>query len=359
MVDPLGTSTFGKAKIPNTYIVIVFVLLIFTGGLGLGVKMRAQNAVQDAADFIAGEDMPDGVDGENFIGGITMSLDEVDRWDNAAASPTSPLFNIYDSSPIIGAFGKPLAAGGDTLAVTGSGYMWIDVYGGTDYYLLPDYNMMKANNPRLTQMVINDWDVDGKLDYLVQFDVSDVGVTGQGIAPQLDMYLPLLKTDISTPAFDNPDDQTSIGSSETVIELIHTLSGVSEHEGYYISELWYTTNSTYEGDDVEFESISFGGGYDVYKVSGTSLIEITNVNEPVKKENGDYGAWYVEAVDDNDPLARGGLLVVRPTDAADTFTLTVKIRCTLTADVTVTAHMKYVSPAGAKLAITDAVDLDV
>lgn len=335
-------------RIPIWLIAVIIVVVVFTGGLGTGFKLKDLNP---ARWFEPGEE-------GNFVGGVAFTIDESDWQANIAAAPTSPTFALYYTKPGAASVGKPVAAAGSTISVDGSGYVWLDLYGGTDFYMIPDYNVMKASNPKLTQLVIEDYDGDGTLDYLAQFDVANVGVTGQGVNPTFDIAFPLLDQDTTSLAISAPADQTGLGSTEQVVTATHTLSGVTADDGFIITEIWYTTNSSSEGTDLDFESLTISGGWTVKMINGASMSLISKVNDPIGEENAYYNAWYIEADDDNDPLASSGLMVYRETDAVDELDLKVNMRWTGSHQVTVTCNVKYITPGGTKATLTDTLTLN-
>ena len=348
--DPIGNLKIGSMNLPLSYVAWIVVIVVLFGGMGLGARLKDLNI----------GDLWGAPSDENFVGGVAWAIDEADWQANIAAVPTTPAFSLYFTMPSGVSVGKPIAVGGSTISVDGSGFVWIDMYGGTDFYLIPDYAVLKSVNPRARDLVISDYDNDGSLDYMVKFDVGDIGVTGQGINPTMDITLPLLDQDTGGLAISAPADQTGLGEAEVVATITHTLSGLAADDGYMISEIWYTTNATTEGDRVAFEELSFSGGVTAKKITGAAMSDISKINSPIKEENGNYNAWYILADEDNDPLSKGGLFVYRATDETDDLALKINVRCTFATNnkVSITAHVRYVTPAGVKADLTDTISLE-
>lgn len=343
--DPIGEVRIFGARFPILYTAIIIILVVFGLGIGGGMKLRDLNL----------SSLWEGVDDENFRGGVAFTIDEADWSANIAAAPTSPAFSLYYDQPTEMSVGKPVATGGSTITVDGGGDVWIDLYGGSDFYLIPDYSVLKSANPLCTGLTIEDYDDDGSMDYLARFDVSDVGETGQGVNPTMDISLPLLDQDTTSLAISAPADQTALGEAETVVTIEWTMSGVTADDGCIISEIWVTTNATTEGDRIDMEELSIGGGHVAKRISGSSMSEVSKINDPVKEENNNYNAWYIEADDDNDPLSNGALFVYRPTDETDDLDLKLNVRITFATNnkVDLTMNIRYVTPAGAKADLTD------
>lgn len=345
----LGNTKIAGATIPNYLIILVVVILAVTGGLGLGIKIRSQKLIRDAMDTFEGVVDEGAPSGDNFIGGVAFAIDETDWLAHGAATPTSPVFSLfYDLPTSKTAVGKSIATGGSTISVDGSGYVWIDLYGGTDFYLVE--SAIRAGNPnKITSVVYNDWDQDGSLDMLVKCDVSDVGVTGQGVAPTYDINLPLLDVDVTGLTSDNPADQTAIGEVEVVVQVEHKLSACTAADGFVISEIKYVTNSTNEGDQLVFEELDVSGQW---TLTGPNYFQT-----PIDQENGNYQVWYIQADDKQDPLDPGAAMVYRETNKGDSLTLSANVRVTFaTNDVySVALTVTIVDPAGVKSTITDTV----
>jgi len=308
--DSIGVDTkevwFFGARIPLWLIGVIIVVVVFTGGMGAGFKIKGL----DFSDLW-------GVGEECFVGGVDFSVDESDWQANTAAAPTSPAFSLYYGKPGASSVGKPIAAAGSTITVDGSGTVWLDLYGGTDFYMIPDYSVMKSVNPKCTNLVIEDYDGDGVLDYLASFDVCNVGKTGQGVNPTFDITFPLLDQDTTGLTLTAPTNATGVGEDDTVATYTWTLSGLAEDDGFVISRIWAETNQTNENDGFDLEKMSFGGGHTIKRINGASLVSQGSINNPIDEENGDYNAYYLESADEDDPLATGSLLVYRETDEPD------------------------------------------
>ncbi|GAF84802.1 unnamed protein product, partial [marine sediment metagenome] len=276
-----------------------------------------------------------------------------------AAAPTTPAYNVYYSRPSDGDKGAgvsitPAGTVADVPA-TAQGYIWMDIYGGSDFYIIE--SAFRTANPRVRAIVVEDWDLDGKEDFLVQLYVGDVGVTGQGTDPTCTINLPLLDLDVTGLTSTNPGDQGSIGTSETVINIEWTCSAVTAQDGFVITEIYFKTNSTIGGDDILFEELELSGGHDVINPT-TGRVKDSWV-EPMKDKDGDYYAYYVDADTNNDPLAHGSLMAYRPLSGTDTLRVSINARMTMDGGDVILVDMviTYVGPTGTKGSITDQVML--
>lgn len=353
--EPLGSTKLLGTSIPNTWIIIIVVILAISGGLGAGIKMKSQRMARDVAEGIGDVLGDEGAAPDtrgNYVGGVAFAIDETDWLAHIAAAPTGPSYNLFYELPTAKtAVGKSVSTSGSTISVDGSGFVWIDLYGGSDFYLVE--SALRAGNPAKVQSVVyNDWDQDGSLDMLVKFDVANIGVTGQGIAPTYDINLPLLDTDVTGLTSDSPADQTGLGEVEVVVQVEHKLSLCNAADGFVISEIKYVTNSTNEGDQITFEELDVSGQW--------TLTGPNYFRAPIKTENGDYQVWYILADDRQDPLDPGAAMVYRETNRGDSLTLSANCRLTLATNnmIEVTLTVTITDPAGVKSTITDLVLLD-
>lgn len=339
---------------------ISIVAVVMFTGLGAGIRRRAN--LKTGQEYID-EFMGDGADewtgtgeapkGKYSRSMITISLivSQSDWQAGGAASPTTPVYKMFYEQPTADSSGEDLTVAGEdvTIKASNDGVIWIDAYGGTDFYLLPDE--IEGSNSEVSQIVHEDYDADGKMDLLIECDLSAFLMGPQDFKPSFTLSMPLLDLDVTSLADNNPADITSIGTSETVTNIEWVLSGVTAEDGLVISELYFVTNSTRQGEDIRFEELYFGGQW---TVEGQ-----TSWNSPIDYTYGDYTAYYIKAPDNNDPLSSGTVMAFRDTNKADTFDVSVNARMTLETgnNILVDLYVTCVSPDGTVTEVNDQVML--
>jgi hypothetical protein len=286
---------------------------------------------------------------EIYYGSAQFKIVQGDFFTGASVSPTNAKYVLYHSKPGVGVTGTSISASGTTteLLKSDKGYVWMEIYGGDDYYLMEDEFL--AGNGRVAESYWDDYDGDGKDEFVVKLWVGDIGERGQGLTPVVSLSLPLLDEDTASWSDDDPSDQSGIGTGETTVTITWKLSGITAEDGAVFGRLYFATNSTRGGDDVRFEEMSLSGGW---TIKGQ-----TSWGAPVYEENGNYEAWYIRTDDYLEP--HNGIAVYRSTNAADALYVTVSVRCTFeTGDVvSVTLYADVIGPDGDVTTVSDAVNL--
>jgi hypothetical protein len=352
MSEWLEKKSFG---VPNTWLVIAVIVVIMFTGIGAGIRARLN--VPSGQEILGMEEPTEwvGEPGKFDRDQITVSLvvSQSDWQAGGSATPTTPVYTLYHGRPGKDSSGNSLTVAGEDIQVKASenGRVWIDCYGGTDFYLVED--ALRDANPEIKNVVKEDFDGDGKLDFLAELDLSGFLIGSQEFKPSYTLSMPLLDVDITGVTSSNPADQSSIGTSETVVTIKHTISAVTAEDGLVISELYYTTNSTREGDDLRFEELYITGQW---TVDGPTAIA-----SPVHKTYGDYSGYYIYADESNEPLDDKAMMAYRDTGRADDMTVSVNIRVTgETSEVyVVTLYITLVQPDGTVTEVSDAVTLSI
>lgn len=290
---------------------------------------------------------------EEYYGNINIIINQQDNLAGGAVTPTTPIYSLYHEAPARFGAGIALTPAGTTLEVNPSdnGYIYLDMYTGDDFYMVED--TFRRANARVVETYWNDFDTDGRDDFIAKIYVGDVGTPGQAQTPTVTLVVPLLDEDVAGLADGDPADQTGIGETETVVSITWTLSGFTAGDGAYLTRLYFTTNSTRGGDHVQFEEMTLSGGWT--QTSGAQ----TYFPNPIHEENGNYEAWYIDADDYLEP--HQGMRLWRSTNEPDTMYLTLNIRCTFSTNnkVDITMYAVFMTPDGvASATVSDEVRLE-
>lgn len=331
----------------SIWIILIIVIVI-------GSAIFAPDALQGFVDQItglfggAGAGVGPGAAG-TYYGNVNFIINQHDHLAGGAVTPTNGAYELFHGQPVKGLGGIAITASGTTTEVSrsDSGAVWMTLYGGDDFYIVED--CFRSSNPRVKQAYWSDYDEDGDEDYVVQLDVSDIGIIGSAQTPDCTLSLPLLDLDKTGLTDDDPSDVTGIGTSEVVKQVVWKLSGITAEDGVFMTRLYFATNSTRGGDDLRFEELSLSGGW--VSSSGAQ----SYFGNPVKEENGNYEAWYVNPSDYLE--YHQGMRLWRDTNEADSMYVSVNIRCILEAGdvLSVDIYADFVDPTGATAQVTDQV----
>jgi len=351
-----GTSNILGFKIPNWFLIA---LVIFLFGTSYGLKVR-QN-VGDIGESILGDFglEPDTSQTEDrndmrvpFYGNLDISINIMDMLAGASASPTSDAYTYHKNKPTSHSVGEAITIAGSTHRMDQrmSGKFWLEIYGGSDFYVPIEY--FKASNPMCVSAMWEDYDSDGTDELLAHFDVSQISEPDPNTNPDLVVVMPVLDIDTTSWSDDNPSDITGIGETEVVQTVTWKLSGITAEDAAYITELYFSTNVTKEGEDIKIEEVTLSGGW--VQSSGAPL----HFSGPVRVENQYYYTYYIYPNDRTD--YHNGIRVWRDTNEADTLYVTANVRCTFeTNDETeITLNIVTADPSGQADSYTDAVSLN-
>ena len=81
---------------------------------------------------------PPGDDYERQSITIDFEIDQSDWKAGGAATPTTPVYSYFYDEPSLGDTGVGITVAGEDITVIADndGIIWLDVYGGTDFYLV-------------------------------------------------------------------------------------------------------------------------------------------------------------------------------------------------------------------------------
>ena len=284
-----------------------------------------------------------GVGGGAYHGNVNFVVSQMNELTGAAASPTTPVYQLHTSMPTVGSIGKAITVTGTVYDVpaTSNGVIFVECFAGTDFY--NDFRKIKALNPYVSDVIWTDYDVDGTDECLVKMDVSKISGLNPQTNPTLTLSLPLVADDVAL-AVDDPGDQT-LGATVTTSTLTYTISSFAAGEGTEFEKVYFTTNATSVSGYIQFKAMRISGG------TTTSSQPKLNWVAPIYEDAGTaYGAWYVKGSQDvalndyND--YNNDLLAWRRTGEADTLTVSVDFECTLAKHVVVTSHFVSISANG-------------
>lgn len=344
--------------VPNTWIVVALIFVVMFTGVGAGLRARANlKSGQEYIEDLSGVEAPfdEGREGGFTRSAITVSLivSQNDWQAGGSATPTTPVYTYFYSKPSADDTGEAITVAAEDVSVKASngGILWIDCYGGTDFYLVE--SAFKNANPEVEQVVTEDWDGDGKLDFLAKLDLSQFLRGEQSFKPTFTLSMPLLDVDVAGLTSTNPANQGSIGTSETVVTIDWDLSAITAEDGAEITELYIVTNTTRQGEDLRLEEMYFTGQWTVLGQKSWS--------NPVLTTYGDYSGYYIKAGDNNDPLDPGGIIVFRDTNKADKLSISVNIRVTGESSEVylIDLYVTFVTPAGVTSEVNDQVQLSI
>ena len=336
-------------------IIILIVLLIFTP-LGVAIKTGAIDLARIfvPAEVIEGiEDITEEGEGEyeGYFGTCSFKLVQGDFFSGAAVTPANAKYVLFHQVPGKGVTGTAITASGTTTEILKSdkGQLWMEIYGGDDYFLMESEFLASNANERVVDSYWEDYDLDGKDEFVVKLDVADVGERGQGLTPTVSLSLPLLDEDVTSITDDDPADIVGIGTSENITIVTWKFSGLTAEDGLSIARLYVATNSTRGGDDVRMENLRLTGGW---TVAGR-----TTWAAPIDEDNGNYEAWYIKTDDYLEP--HNGVLAYRQTNAGDSLYVELTVRCTMETDdvVNFDIYIDILTAAGAVTTLTDDIDL--
>jgi hypothetical protein len=258
--------------------------------------------------------------GEQYYGNVQFIINRVDHLAGGAVTPTSDAYSLFHQEPYQGLGAIAITPAGTTTEVNreDQGYVWMSLNSGDDFYLIEDAFL--AANSRIKQHYWKDYDNDGEEEYIIKMYVGDIAQIGTAQTPTATLSLPLLDEDVASYSDDNPSDIASIGTSEVVQTVTWKLSGITAEDGAFLTRLYFATNSTRGGDDVRLEEVTLSGGW------VTSSGAQTYYASPVKEENGDYEAWYINPQDYLE--YNQGQRIWRDTNEADTLYIDINVRCT-------------------------------
>lgn len=339
-------------RVPNSWLVILTLFVIFFTGIGAG--LRARWDLPSGQDLLGVEDLDEWVAPADKYVRQTITIDfEIDQSDwqaGGAAGPTTPCYTYFNSEPKQGDTGVGITVGGEdiTLRAENDGVIWIDAYGGTDFYLIP--SVLRGSNPEVLLVKVNDWDNDDTLDCLIKLDLSRFLKEQHEYQPTYVMEMPLLNVDVADLDDDNPADQRAIGTAQTTVTVTWAYSGVTAEDGYAISELYVLSNDTVKGNDITFKDMTVSGTHTL--AQGGSTLDPSH-----DSIGGAYAAYYVRTHDSDEPLDPENLILFRDTNMGDTVYFSVQIVCNFETNDTVLVDITWIlcSPDGTQATETDQV----
>ena len=344
-------------NLPNSWLVIAVVFVIFFTGIGAGLRARTNlPSGQDIIDDILGP-VDAFVPSEKYVHElitIDFEIDQSDWQAGGTATPTTPVYSYFYEEPSEGDTGVGITVGGEDLTIKASndGIVWIDVYGGTDFYL--SESVIKASNPEIVATKVVDWDGDDNLDLLVKMDFSRFLKSVHQYKPTYVMELPLLDVDVSSLDDDDPANQENLGTSQGTITITWAYSGLPAEDGYGISEIYVITNDTSKGTDVLLKQLVISGTHTIIGHPGGLTLQPIHTSV-----GGAYAVYYIMPSDADEPLGEDALLCFRDTNAGDTmyFSVTLQHNFEANDDISIDFHMTLVSPDGTTADETDTCDI--
>ena len=357
-------------NIPNSWLIVLVVVLMGTS-FGIGFRQRFNlpgvnldeelglDLTGDAPDDGFGEG-PSGTDYVRNTLTIDFEIDQKDWQSGAGATPTNPVYAYFYEMPQDDEAGIGITVAGEdiTIRAENDGMIWIDVYAGTDFFIVE--RALRQSNPVIKNVVINDYDNDDQLDFLVQLDLSDYLREDFQYKPTYVMEMPILDVDASW-TMSSPSDQGSVGTgSGTTVTISWVMSGVTADDGAVISDIVVKTNDTEKGNDVTLKDMTISGTMTVLDSTGRTLSGSSLTLSPTTTYiGGSYAAYYTQSADDDEPLDSNALMIYRDTNAGDILYMTVNVICDFEAedDVTVDLEFTVTSPDGTTASVTDSVKL--
>lgn len=341
--------------LPNSWLVIALVFVLFFTGVGAG--LRARYNLPSGQDVLGMEDTGDGWVADKYVKNsvtIDFEIDQSDKEAGGAVTPTSPVYSYFYDEPREGDTGVGITVGGEdiTIKAENDGVIWIDAYGGSDFYLVDSF--IRNSNPEVKATKITDWDGDDTLDYLIKMDLSRYLKDEAQFKQTYVMEMPLLDVDVTGLDDDDPADQTSIGTTQTTVTVTWKYTGVTAEDGYCISELYVLSNDTVKGNDILFKDMSISGTHTV--VDNPSGVSIEPQHDSV---GGAYAGYYIRTSDSDEPLDTENLILFRDTNMGDAIYFSVQIQCNFESGDVVTVDISFLlcSPDGTTATETDSVTL--
>ena len=344
--------------IQNQWLVILLVFVVFFTGIGAGLRARTGlPSGQDVIDDILGPVDPGFVPSAKYVHElitIDFEIDQSDWQAGGTATPTTPVYSYFYEEPSDGDTGVGITVAGEDLTIKASndGIVWLDVYGGTDFYLVD--SIIRGSNPEVVETKIVDWDGDDTLDFLVKLDLSRFLKSVHQYKPTYVMELPLLDVDVAGLDDNDPANIESIGTAQVTVTMVWTISGVTAEDGYAISELWVVTNDTAKGVDVTLKTMTLSGGHTIVGHPGgiTLQPEHTTIGAT-------YAVYYIRPSDADEPLNDDALIIFRDTNMGDTMYFSLNVQCNFEAtdDISLILYYTLVSPDGTMAEETDQADL--
>ena len=253
-----------------------------------------------------------------FYGNLQIKISENNLY-GGSETTSNPVYEAFHSYSYEAGLtsSKAISASGTTFEVQkeDEGIIYMMFHGGDSHFIADWAVGESGRNPRVVETFWSDYDDDGKDEFFAKFDVGDISDPMPTTAATLDITLPLIKEDVSGLTDDNPVDKTSIGTAEVTKTLKWTISGVSEKSGFVIGRLYFSTNATREGDDIQLQKLA---------ISGTLSKTLTS---PVDTEENTYTAWYLKPSDYTE--VHNGWMCVRQTNMEDGLVVELTVRFTL------------------------------
>jgi hypothetical protein len=327
--------------------------VLFFTGLGVGFRARTnlpsgQEVIQD----LLGDDDPlsGWTDTDRFVRQsitIDFEIDQSDWKAGGTVTPGSPVYSYFYDEPTEGDTGIGITVAGEdiTIIADNDGMIWIDAYGGTDFYLIQS---VLRGLPNVKMVKVNDWDNDDDLDCLIKLDLSRFLKEQHEYKPTYVMELPLLDIDVAGLDDDDPADQRTLGTGGGTVEVTWKYTGVDAQDGYVISELWVLTNDTVKGNDVTLKSMTVSGSHTV--IGGTKTYSPDH-----DSIGGAYASYYIRTADSGEALDPANLQIYRATNAGDAIYFTLQVQHSLESadNVTIAIYFTLVTPDGTTAEETD------
>jgi len=351
----------GKNKyigVPNSWLVIFVVFILLFTGFGVGFRQRAnipsgQDLIGDLLALeVTDEDwVPSRDEYERSSITIDFEIDQSDWQAGGAATPTGPVYSYFYGEPTEGDTGIGITPAGEDITVRADydGIIWIDLYGGSDFYVID--TVIRSAIPECKSTKVVDWDGDDNLDLLMQLDLSRFLMEDFQYKPTYVMELPLMDVDVAH-AIDSPAAQV-VGTAQITKTITWKYTACDAEDGYAISELYVLTNDTAKGVDLTLKALTISGTHTIERGSSTLQPIHTSIG-------GAYAAYYIQPSDVSEPLDPDNLIIFRDTNMGDEMYFSVQVQCNFEAndDLLVSIYIVVVDPAGTTAVLTDGVELN-
>jgi hypothetical protein len=285
-----------------------------------------------------------------YTGNVQFIETIQDKILGTVVDPTVDTYTLYYDTPTATSGGLALTAAGHTITAPASGFVWLAINGGSDYYFCEDYfNSLNSKWVVAGSGFWADLANNNSPDYCVKIDTSKAGINGQAQTPNINLVIPELEEDMTLAVGTGAADTNLVGAASVVTAHTWALNGILADDGLFITRLYFTVNTTMAGGQVKFEELTLsggllGGGAQTYWAQPVEEIEgstsyhyyITGKPERMEYPNGER-FWY-------------------KTGEPSTMYLTLNVRTVLVDGQSITLCIDAVDGAGtAQAQLTDAV----
>lgn len=335
---------------PTSYVVIALLICAYIYVPAFGV------AVNDLLGSLKGSLGLSGISTVGTYQGNVQLIENIqDKILGTAVDPTADTYRVFYNQPTTGAGGIVLTTTGTTVTAPAQGYVWLAINGGSDYFFCEDYfNILNSAFVISGSGYWADLEDDNTPDYVVKIDTSKAGVTGQTQTPNINLIIPELHEDMTLAVGSAPADQAAVGAAETVVSITYGLNGITANDGFFVTRVYFTVNTTIAGGQVAFEEMSWSGG--LCASSGAQ----TFWSAPAKTVEGSTSYWYYILGDPTyKEYPNGERLWYKSASEADTMYMTIKVRCKLVDGMAITMYLDATDGGGTQQAqLTDAMTLN-